>query len=197
MQEILQRNARFHTKVRNRLCQERSHNSIVVLHDMNRRYSIEKGSGKKTRNRAVVAEEYRRLRSTNDDCGSAEMDGDDGDSDCSFSDSDDGDVDGTVASELNHYLQVLGSLDDGEQWESEVVAQDETNNSDGGNDGKEDTCELSRDLVELPDKNVENYPQENRAYFRTKKYVRNDKYLLQKMFHNSLELPTVMSAFES
>jgi hypothetical protein len=51
-------------------------------------------------------------------------------------------------------------------------------------------------LEPLPPNNVEAYPQENNAYFATKKYVRKDKYELA-IFVNEdrWEFPSVMKAF--
>ena len=39
------------------------------------------------------------------------------------------------------------------------------------------------------------FPQENKQYFATKKYVRNDKYDLEKLLPEEIELPTLSSIY--
>lgn len=50
-------------------------------------------------------------------------------------------------------------------------------------------------LEELPDVNDANYPQENAAYFRNKRYVRVDKYELKDFIWDDVAIPPVMATF--
>jgi hypothetical protein len=52
------------------------------------------------------------------------------------------------------------------------------------------------ELPPLPIHNVETFPQENRTYFRRKKYVRNDKYSLSQIANmKDIKFPSTMDAF--
>jgi hypothetical protein len=50
-------------------------------------------------------------------------------------------------------------------------------------------------LQPLPDDNVVDFPQENRAYFARKNYVRNDKYALGDFTFEGVTFPSIMDAF--
>ena len=65
-------------------------------------------------------------------------------------------------------------------------------------EGREDDYETpAKELEPLPEDNDEDYPQENAAYFRNKKYVRTDKFPLSELAFEGLELPSIATAFPS
>ena len=60
----------------------------------------------------------------------------------------------------------------------------------------EDDPERPPDSLEpLPDVNDKNYPQENQKYFRTKRYVRKDKYSLEQMIRD-VEVPDLVKLYD-
>ena len=61
----------------------------------------------------------------------------------------------------------------------------------------EDSYEVAPSvLLDLPEKDDKKYPQENKQYFATKKYVRNDKYDLDKLLPEGMELPPLSSIYK-
>mmetsp|Transcript_32398 Transcript_32398/g.48846 ORF Transcript_32398/g.48846 Transcript_32398/m.48846 type:complete len:80 (-) Transcript_32398:75-314(-) len=78
-----------------------------------------------------------------------------------------------------------------------IVDSTDATNSDNDDILKDMYKVQEEELTELPDENIEKFPQENEQYFRRKKYVRKDKYLLRNLVNMGLQLPTLESAFQS
>ena len=57
--------------------------------------------------------------------------------------------------------------------------------------------ETPKELEDLPEENDPEYPQEDKKYFKNKKYVRTDKYKLSDMLYKELELPSIRSAYSN
>ena len=64
---------------------------------------------------------------------------------------------------------------------------------------KEDPPEIRDVNVALdpfPEENDKKFPQENKAYFKKKKYCRKDKYSLEWILMLNVEIPPIVSAFK-
>ena len=80
---------------------------------------------------------------------------------------------------------------------SDVEASDNDNDTSDNESEADDPYERREgDLEALPEENNPNYPQQNSNYFSTKRYVRKDKFALEKMLPDSIGLPSIMSAFK-
>jgi hypothetical protein len=61
----------------------------------------------------------------------------------------------------------------------------------------EDSYEVPPSILqELPDSDDKKWPQENKQYFATKKYVRKDKYKLEHLLPKEMKLPPLSSIYK-
>jgi hypothetical protein len=103
--------------------------------------------------------------------------------------------------EIDHWSSLYDRAvpdNDHEEYCGEKVSHDDNikNDSEGEDfeDKKDDTYEVQPDpMSPLPKVDDDSYPYEDIQYFATKKYVRNDKYSLQKMIFKDVELPSLES----
>lgn len=113
---------------------------------------------------------------------------------------------GLETAELRYFATVFEDMaaesDDelGKDDDDNDDAEEEDKDTDDDKDAPfvlvEDKHEKPRNsLPPLPAENDKKYPQEDKHYFKKKKYVRNDKYTLNSMLFEGLELPELMSAF--
>lgn len=215
--------ARYHSKSRNRLQSDTNFNSSAILHDMKRKYgndyrvSSATGSSKK---RLVSSIEYPRIDNppspdrsvtvpetvlTLPDDSSMKSESND---DEVSGNGDEDELDLTHTTQMTAWLTILSN--EVEETDESVEPSDvpvddpivtalalfEDSDDEAPSTSPEDSYEKRADpLPSLPGQNDANYPQENRTYLATKKYVRNDKYKLQDMV-DKIELPPILYAFE-
>jgi len=91
-----------------------------------------------------------------------------------------------VTEDDDETVRINSDDDDDEIWVQPTEDEYETRNEE--------------DLPELPSENIANYEQENTDYFKTKRYVRNDKFSLKKIMMidddgSTIELPSLFVAF--
>ena len=68
---------------------------------------------------------------------------------------------------------------------------------DDDDDDEEDSYEVPPPiLVEYPASDDKKFPQENKQYFATKKYVRKDKYKLDHLVPKEMKLPPLSSIYK-
>jgi hypothetical protein len=64
-------------------------------------------------------------------------------------------------------------------------------------EAEEDSYEVAPAILQpFPENDDKKFPQESKQYFATKKYVCNDKYSLEKLLPEGLELPTLSSIYK-
>ena len=103
------------------------------------------------------------------------------------------------------YLDTQETTDDSSDDDSEgnnatnVNELDVEDNGDGSlpNEDPPEKRDFAVVLEQIPNMDDRRYPQENTAYFRRKRYCRNDKYSLLNMINGDLELPSIASAFKN
>lgn len=82
------------------------------------------------------------------------------------------------------------------QPEPEEPIESLTNREDESSESEDDSWETVQELDPLPDENDLNYPQEDDKYFKTKRYVRTDKYPLSELWDKSIkDFPTITESF--
>ena len=122
--------------------------------------------------------------------------------------SQDQDVDTRLPGEddFSHVMRALSYLESQEPEEDWADALEDDNsddeeevedNGDGSLPFEHPPERRDINMEPIPDVDDKRYPQENSAYFRSKKYCRKDKYTLVNLLAGDVDLPTVTSAFST
>jgi hypothetical protein len=111
--------------------------------------------------------------------------------------------DESKSTELDIWLEVLWTviLDDdsvyGENSVKDLYGAGQDDKQEDGMDEAEDSYEVAPPvLLPLPAVDDKKFPQEDKHYFKKKKYVRNDKYGLDKLLPEGMELPPLSSIYK-
>ena len=128
--------------------------------------------------------------------------GDPGEEEVEGSSDDDGDDLYDLQKEEETELELFSRLmEEMEETEELQTAQDEDDKeaATGDSNEREDEYEyVDEDTLDpLPEENDPKYDQEDAKYFRTKCYVRNDKYDLSWLTPDGLSFPSIMDVFRN